>query len=305
MKNIKKQIEYISLNRIVADENQPRKNFDPAKLASLAKSIEKHGILRPIDVEKMSDGKYLLVDGERRLRAAKIAKLEEVPVIVSETSDPVEHLVRQFHIQEQYEGWNPLEKAISIIRLTEILKTSIQQVCSILGIPERSAKNYVAYANLANKEAFERSELPFHWASQISEFKRTFNNAFVKTTEDKMTRNEEKKLEGILIQKIQEGEITDKIGIAKLKDVIRQRPEMTKDILSSKEWTPGGLFRKAGAGDARNLRQVLNHCGYLTPKANQFISDGAKINLTKHNVSLVKSAIKALTHLLEVTDSEE
>ena len=71
----------IPLEKIVRDENQPRKDFDEDALASLARSIKVSGVLQPIVVVKNSD-KYQIVAGERRYRAAKMAGLTTIPTIV-------------------------------------------------------------------------------------------------------------------------------------------------------------------------------------------------------------------------------
>ena len=76
----------LKLDEIMRDESQPRRNFDDEALHQLADSIKEHGVLQPIVVAKVegssSGAKYQIVAGERRWRAAKIAKLETIPAIV-------------------------------------------------------------------------------------------------------------------------------------------------------------------------------------------------------------------------------
>ena len=71
----------ISMNLIKPNSKQPRKIFDEEKLSSLAESIKEHGIIQPIVVKSVNNG-YMIIAGERRWRAAKLAGLKEVPVIV-------------------------------------------------------------------------------------------------------------------------------------------------------------------------------------------------------------------------------
>ncbi len=70
--------------QIFPNPYQPRKTFDEAALADLSASIAQYGVLQPLLVSPADDGRYMLIAGERRLRASQMAKLEEVPVIVSE-----------------------------------------------------------------------------------------------------------------------------------------------------------------------------------------------------------------------------
>jgi ParB family chromosome partitioning protein len=80
------EITEIDINMIVAREDQPRKKFDPESLKELAKSLEEHGVLQPVLVRESED-RYELVAGERRWRAAKMAGLQTMPVIIRQLDD--------------------------------------------------------------------------------------------------------------------------------------------------------------------------------------------------------------------------
>ena len=80
--DIKDRVLYVSVDKITPNVNQPRKSFDDDSLAELSASIKNQGVLQPLLVEKITDDSYVIVAGERRFRAAKIAGLSEVPVIV-------------------------------------------------------------------------------------------------------------------------------------------------------------------------------------------------------------------------------
>ena len=77
----------ISVSRLEARAEQPRKNFDQQSLQALAESIRTHGVLQPLIVRESGNGFYQIVAGERRFRAAKLAGLTEVPVVVVTTDD--------------------------------------------------------------------------------------------------------------------------------------------------------------------------------------------------------------------------
>ena len=88
--NTEKNVETMRLSNIEPNPEQPRSNFDAERLEALAKSIEQYGVISPIIVRKNEKNRfYTIIAGERRWRAAKLAGLKEVPVIVKEYDDKV------------------------------------------------------------------------------------------------------------------------------------------------------------------------------------------------------------------------
>ncbi len=77
----------LAISAIEPNREQPRRYFDEAQLSTLADSIARHGVVTPLTVRKLDDGRYKLIAGERRYRAARIAGLTEVPVIVLEADE--------------------------------------------------------------------------------------------------------------------------------------------------------------------------------------------------------------------------
>lgn len=129
----------IDLTQIQTNPNQPRKNFDEERLAELAKSVEQHGILQPLIV-RPSGGQYELVAGERRLRAAKIAGLTHVPVVIKPLSD--REMMEIALIENlQREDLNPLEEADAYKRLMDEFNYTQEQLA------ERVGKSRSAVAN--------------------------------------------------------------------------------------------------------------------------------------------------------------
>ena len=106
----------VGIEQIFPNPYQPRKTFDDAALADLASSIAQYGVLQPLLVAPAEDGRYLLIAGERRLRASRMAKLTEVPVIISEYGSQqiaeialIENLQREdLHFLEEAEGYEQL-----------------------------------------------------------------------------------------------------------------------------------------------------------------------------------------------------
>ena len=106
----------VPIEQIFPNPYQPRKTFDDEALEDLASSIAEYGVLQPLLVAPAEDGRYLLIAGERRLRASRLAKLTEVPVIISEYSSQqiaeialIENLQREdLHFLEEAEGYEQL-----------------------------------------------------------------------------------------------------------------------------------------------------------------------------------------------------
>ena len=82
----RKNAEEMPLNKISANPNQPRKNFDEQALKELADSISKHGVIMPIVVNDNGDGTYMIIAGERRYRACKLAGRHTIPVVIRKNS---------------------------------------------------------------------------------------------------------------------------------------------------------------------------------------------------------------------------
>ena len=130
----------ISLDKIKANPGQPRKNFDEKELAELADSIKQQGIIVPPIVEEAEDGNYIIVAGERRVRAAKLAGLKKVPVIIRKYSDE-KRLVVSLIENIQRTDLNPMEEASAFRQLMEMEKLSQDEVAT------RVSKNRATVAN--------------------------------------------------------------------------------------------------------------------------------------------------------------
>ena len=133
------------LSAIEPNRKQPRQNFDPAALSELAESIRTHGILQPLLVRRVPgsslDGEsYQLVAGERRWRAARMAGLSEVPVVVREMT---EEEVLEFALIEnlQREDLNPLEEAEGYQRLVKTFGLTQEEVAKKVGRSRSAVAN--------------------------------------------------------------------------------------------------------------------------------------------------------------------
>ena len=148
-KETKENSSDVLLNQIRANQYQPRTSFDQKKLEELAESIKKHGVIQPVLVRK--DGKnYELVAGERRFRAAKLAKLKKIPVVISSISD-VQSLEIAILENIQREDLNPLEVAKGYQRLKNEFGYTQETVAKSVGKPRSSVANSLRLLTLSPK----------------------------------------------------------------------------------------------------------------------------------------------------------
>ncbi|HCM26420.1 MAG TPA: chromosome partitioning protein ParB [Treponema sp.] len=122
----------ISLDRLKANPNQPRRVFEEEALQELAASIREHGVIQPIVAEEDGNGGYVIVAGERRARAARLAGLREVPAVVRAFSD--ERRMEVALIENvQREDLNPIEEASAYRKLMEMTGLSQEDVAARVG----------------------------------------------------------------------------------------------------------------------------------------------------------------------------
>ena len=125
-------INRLKLMEIEPNHDQPRKNFDDSALSELADSISQHGILQPLVVRPMPNGTYQLVAGERRWRAARIAGLTDVPVVIKELTD--EETIEIAMVENlQREDLNPLEEALGYKYMMDELHITQEQAAEKVG----------------------------------------------------------------------------------------------------------------------------------------------------------------------------
>ena len=141
-------IVLVPVNFIVPNPDQPRKIFNQYELESLAASIKNNGIIQPLVIRRISDDNYELISGERRLRAAKLVGLENVPCIVMSVSDEQSAL---YAIIEniQRDNLNFFEEAEAIEKLSVIYKLSYSDISKKLGKSQSSLSNKMRLLKLS------------------------------------------------------------------------------------------------------------------------------------------------------------
>lgn len=130
----------VSVHDIRANSRQPRTQFNDEALDELAASIREHGILQPLIVRPLADGKYELIAGERRLRAAKKANLSEVPVIVRAASAQASLEIALIE-NVQRADISPMECAVAYQRLAEEFDMSQEQIAARVGKSRAAVAN--------------------------------------------------------------------------------------------------------------------------------------------------------------------
>ncbi len=136
----------INIEDIVANEGQPRKNFDQEELKDLASSIKKYGIIQPLLLKKKED-KYEIIAGERRFRAAGLAGLERVPAIVKDISDDESSRIAIIE-NIQRKDLNPVEEAMSYRHLLDSQDLTQKELADEIGKSRQYIGNTIRLLNL-------------------------------------------------------------------------------------------------------------------------------------------------------------
>ncbi len=140
----------IPLEQILPNPFQPRKDFTETDISELADSIYKNGILQPILVRRKGDGRYELIAGERRLRAAKLAGLSTIPAMVRNSSD--EQTIELALVENlQRKDLNPIETARAYQRLITEFAFTQEKLAEQLGKERSSVANTLRLLNLPNE----------------------------------------------------------------------------------------------------------------------------------------------------------
>ena len=142
----------LPISQVESCSSQPRKRFDDASLAELADSIRQHGIIQPLTVRRLASGYYQIIAGERRWRAARLAGLQEVPVIVIEADDrKAAELAMIENLQR--EDLNPMEEAAGFRSLIDNYHMTQEEAAARVGKSRSAVTNALRLLNLAPSAA--------------------------------------------------------------------------------------------------------------------------------------------------------
>ena len=161
---------FISLEKLKPNPNQPRKDFDPSEEAELADSIRQQGVIQPIIAEDAGDGTYNIVAGERRVRAARLAGLTEIPVVFRKYSEEKRMEVSLVE-NIQRSNLNPIEEAAAYRQLMEMEGLSQDELAARVGKNRATVANSLRLLKLPNEiqESIRKAELtPGHARAVLS-----------------------------------------------------------------------------------------------------------------------------------------
>ncbi|HEY8387371.1 MAG TPA: ParB/RepB/Spo0J family partition protein [Parasegetibacter sp.] len=137
----------IPLSSIEANPKNPRHDFEEQALKELASSIKMHDVIQPVTVSKMPDGKYRLIAGERRFRAAKLAGLKDIPAYIRQAND--QQLLELALLENlQRENLNAIEIGLSYKRMMDELSFTQEQVAERMGKDRTTVTNYIRLLKL-------------------------------------------------------------------------------------------------------------------------------------------------------------
>ena len=158
----------LKIDKIVTNSNQPRKYFDNGKMSELKDSIKNSGLLQPITVRKISNGKYEIVAGERRYRACRELGMENIPVIEMNVGDARGY---ELSVLEniQRENLNPIEEAESYLMLMEVYGYTQEKLSEKLGNTRSSVSNKMRILKLpaSVKEMVKKGEISYGHARTL------------------------------------------------------------------------------------------------------------------------------------------
>lgn len=140
-------VAHVLLDHIEQNPFQPRTHFNEEELAELAMSIQQQGIIQPVTVRKMGHDRYQLISGERRLKAARVAGLTEIPAYIRVAND--EQMLEMALVENiQREDLNPIEIAVSYQRLLEECHISQEELSQKVGKDRSTISNYIRLLKL-------------------------------------------------------------------------------------------------------------------------------------------------------------
>ncbi len=285
----------IKIDLLVADPNNPRQGFDLKQMAVLKSSISTKGILQPITVEKIAGGKFLIIDGERRYRAAKMLGLKEVPVTILEEMSELERFSTRYHIQEQHASWSPFDKAKAISLFKTATGMDINDISELLGMPKALVSDYISLLSLSKRAMKFSNErkLPFKMISALALLKKRVKEV---NTQEKLEESMLKKIEVEVITSSEDITIFQKC-INFLKDNKVEQNKLIKQIIGNVNFSPEDAAKATDIGDYVNQRKVVHQCVQL----NTYISRASKARytLSPHDHKAIEKVIKNLKSFAE------
>ncbi len=215
----------IDIDDIEANPYQPRDRFEQEALKGLSESIKHQGLIQPVTVRKLENGKYQLISGERRLRASKMAGLTQIPAFIREADDEA---VLQMALVEniQRENLNAIEIALTFDKLMEECKFTQEELSEKVGKKRTTVANYLRLL-----------KLPIDIQAGIRDNKITMGHA-----RSLISIDDEKKQQELFARII-----ADELSVRQVEELVRQvqQPQDKKASKSTSVSAELDLFRKS------------------------------------------------------------
>ncbi len=294
-------MEKLPIEKIFPNPHQPREYFNAEKMFQIRESLRREGIISPLVVMDNEDGTYMIIDGERRYRSAIELGYTELPVVIESKMDDVQMRIRQFQVQQYHEEWTPIEKAKSIIVMADALNMTLAGVCDMLGVTARDKRTYVAFAGLADKTNYLASETPLSYAEGIQGFKAVVRKVASEDLDSGLSHNDERILEGRIIEMIKNGTLKNRAHITKISDAVRKEPEVLKRLLDLNQIveSPEQLFREAKAKGAHALRNTVYNARYISQHIKTFMGN-MDVKITPEEFDVLVRARDSLSRLIDI-----
>jgi ParB/RepB/Spo0J family partition protein len=284
----------LELTQIVPDPKNPRQEFAPSEMKKLEDSIKTQGILTPLMVEETKNGKYLIVDGERRYRVAKRLNLKTVPATISAPLSDFQRLAKRFHLQEQHQSWSIFEKANAIMTFQEETKLSRSEIADTLGMAQWTIDNYLMVKVLSKRTAtllLER-KLPFEWIVELSKM--------IKSIEDTEMRKpvEEAMLKKIDNRVIMSGKEMRRYTIAIKKGGIK----IIERIIDKPKYSPNDALKDAGAELLQQFNSIYGSASFIVSHTSTVLSVAKtkEIEMPRRVVEMLSKCQDSISELLKL-----
>lgn len=277
------EITNIRLDEIVADVNQPRQEFNPTHLATLVKSIKSKGILNPLVIEKQDDGKYLLIDGERRYRSAVQLNLKEVPAIVKEPMNELDRLILRFELQENSKPWSALEKAKALKTVVDIGQYTPSDIADMLNLSINQVRHYrlMLLTSKETQQAIVDRSLSVIFAADLGQLSIELKASNLEKYKDKLEKS--------LVEKIERGLITNRKQLRAIKlSVTKGGKDIIENIIKIKDYSDKQALIDSKAGSIYLLNSMITHGHWFEGNLNKAIENSLFeiVDHTQHNTLL-------------------
>lgn len=237
VKEIIKEVDTIDINKIEPNATQPRKSFDEDSLQELAESIKQHGLIEPLIVQKSKEDFYSIIAGERRWRAARIAGVKDIPVIVKEYNS--QQIIEIALIENlQREDLNPIEEAEAFNRLIEEYHLKQDEIA------EKVSKSRVTITNslrllklderVRNMIIEDKIKSGHARALLAIEDSNEQYNAAIKVFDEKLSVRETERLVKIINNKENESKKEEKSETSQERLIFKQYEEKLKLVMGTK-----------------------------------------------------------------------